>query len=77
MEFSFGGFIFGAIAMIIGILMVRFYKEIADNLTGGVSTYDKVRMWGLGIAVFGVLTMFGIIQWLLILILSQVFPQLR
>ena len=77
MKFSLGGFMFGAIAMIIGILMVRFYKVIADNLAGGLATYDKIRMWGVGVAVFGVLMMFGIIQWLLVLVLRQVFPQLN
>ena len=77
MKFSLGGFMFGAIAMIIGILMVRFYKGIADNLAGGLATYDKIRMWGVGVAVFGVLMMFGIIQWLLVLVLRQVFPQLK
>ena len=77
MKFSLGGFMFGAIAMIIGILMVRFYKGIADNLPGGLATYDKIRMWGVGVAVFGVLMMFGIIQWLLVLVLRQVFPQLN
>ena len=77
MKFSLGGFMFGAIAMIIGILMVRFYKVIADNLAGGLATYDKIRKWGVGVAVFGVLMMFGIIQWLLVLVLRQVFPQLN
>ena len=77
MKFSLGGFMFGAIAMIIGILMVRFYKEIADNLAGGIATYDRIRMWGVGVAIFGVLMMFGVVQWLLILILRQVFPQLN
>ena len=77
MKFSLGGFMFGAIAMIIGILMVRFYKEIADNLAGGIATYDRIRMWGVGVAVFGVLMMFGVVQWLLILILRQVFPQIN
>ncbi len=77
MKFSLGGFMFGAIAMIIGILMVRFYKEIADNLAGGIATYDRIRMWGVGVAIFGVLMMFGVVQWLLILILRQVFPQIN
>ena len=77
MKFSLGGFMFGAIAMIIGILMVRFYKEIADNLAGGIATYDRIRMWGVGVAIFGVLMMFGVVQWHLILILRQVFPQIN
>ena len=77
MKFSLGGFMFGAIAMFSGILMVRFYKGIPDNLAGGPATYDKIGMWGVGVAVFGVLMMFGIIQWLLVLVLRQVFPQLN
>lgn len=46
-EFSFG-WLFGGLAIALaGALIVIFYKQIADNLVNGVSSYDKVKLFGI------------------------------
>jgi hypothetical protein len=32
--------------------MVKFHRAIADNLAGGVQSYDKIKLWGV-IAIIG------------------------
>jgi len=33
--------------MAAGVLVVRFHKQIADSLASGVSSYNKVKLFGL------------------------------
>ncbi len=67
-EFSWGAFGFGASVLVIGALIVMFYRPISDNFTGGVAGYEKTRLWGLAIAGFGLVVMLNlhamILRWL-------------
>ena len=47
MEYSFSiGWLFGGLAIALaGGLIVIFYKQIADNLANGVSSYDHVKLF--------------------------------
>lgn len=74
MEFNIGTFFMGLAITIAGALMVRFYKEISDNFVHGISSYDKVRLWGLGITIFGILYAFSIINLIVIQIIKLIFP---
>ena len=51
MDFNFTfdfGWMFGGLAIALaGGLIVIFYKQIADNLVNGVSSYDKVKLFGI------------------------------
>lgn len=76
MELNFGTFLLGLGITILGALMVRFYKEISDNLAGGISSYDKVRLWGLGITIFGIFFAFNIIQLIILEIVKLFFPNI-
>ena len=45
-EFSLG-WLFGGLAIILaGGLIVIFYKQISDNLANGVSSYERVKLFG-------------------------------
>lgn len=45
--FSIGWFLIGIAIIIGGGLVVIFYRQIAENLANGVSSYDKVKLYGL------------------------------
>lgn len=57
MDFTFNiGWMFGGLAItLVGGLIVVFYKQIADNLVSGVSSYDKVKLFGVITVVVGLL----------------------
>lgn len=57
MEYEFSvGWLFGGLAIALaGGLIVVFYKQIADNLVNGVSSYDKVKLFGVITIVVGLI----------------------
>jgi hypothetical protein len=46
-EFSVGWFVLGLLILIAGGLVVIFYRQISENLASGVSSYDRVKLFGL------------------------------
>ena len=76
MEFEIGTFFMGMMIVVGGVLMVRYYKEISDNFVNGISSYDKVRLWGLGVTIFGLLFAFNIVQWLLVTLIKIFIPNI-
>ncbi len=72
-EFSLG-WLFGGIAIaIIGGLIVIFYKQIADNLVNGVSSYDKVKLVGIITIIVGLLCTANLHTFLLGLLVNLIF----
>ncbi len=72
-EFSLG-WLFGGIAItIVGGLIVIFYKQIADNLVNGVSSYDKVKLAGVITVVVGLLCTANLHTFLLRLLVNLMF----
>lgn len=74
-EFSLG-WLFGGLAITIaGGLIVIFYRQIADNFVNGVSSYDKVKIFGIVTAVIGLVCMANlhtlILTWLVNLIFRR------
>lgn len=57
MDYSFSiGWLFGGIAIAVaGGLIVIFYKQIADNLANGVSSYDHVKLFGVITIIVGLI----------------------
>ena len=53
--FDFGWMAGGLVIAVAGGLIVAFYKQIADNLVNGVSSYDKVKLVGVITIVVGLL----------------------
>lgn len=54
-EFSIGWLIGGLAITIVGGLIVVFYRQIADNFVNGVSSYDKVKLFGVITIVVGLI----------------------
>jgi hypothetical protein len=54
-EFSIGWMFGGLVIALAGGLIVIFYKQIADGLAGGVSSYEKVKLFGIIAIVLGLL----------------------
>ena len=44
----------------VGGAMVAFHQKIADNLAGGVSSYDPVKLWGLIVCGIGIIIMMSL-----------------
>ena len=57
MNYTFDiGWFFGGIAITVaGALVVVFYKQIADGMANGVSSYDHVKLFGVIAIVVGLL----------------------
>lgn len=54
-EFSLS-WMFGGLAIaLVGALIVIFYRQIADNLVNGVSSYGKVKLFGVITIIIGLL----------------------
>ena len=54
-EFSLS-WMFGGLAIaLVGALIVIFYRQIADNLVNGVSSYSKVKLFGVITIIIGLL----------------------
>lgn len=53
--FNFGWMFGGIVIMIAGVLVVVFYRPIAENLANGVSSYEHVKLFGIITAIVGLL----------------------
>ena len=53
--FDFGWMIGGILITILGGLIVVFYRQIADNLANGVSSYWHVKLFGVITIVVGLI----------------------
>ena len=54
-EFDFGWLFGGLVIALIGGLIVIFYKQISDNLANGVSSYERVKWFGLITIIVGLI----------------------
>jgi hypothetical protein len=75
MDFEYSiGWMFGGLAIALaGGLIVIFYKQIADNLANGVSSYDHVKLFGVITTVIGLLITANLHTFLLSLITNLLF----
>jgi hypothetical protein len=71
-EFSVGWFLLGLIIFIAGGLVVLFYRQISENLASGVSSYSRVKLFGLIAAGVGMLVMMNLHTFLLRLFVSLI-----
>ena len=64
-EFNLGWMMVGLVITIAGALVVFFYRPIADNVANGVSSYDKVKLFGIITIVVGLLTTSNLLLFIL------------
>ena len=72
--FSWGWFFGGIAIAIAGLIMVKFHRQIADNLAGGIQSYDKIKLWGVVAVVGGFIVMANLHTLLLAFILHLIMP---
>lgn len=75
MDFTFDfGWMFGGLGIALaGGLIVVFYKQIADNLANGVSSYEHVKLFGVITVIVGLLITANLHIFLLQLIVKLLF----
>lgn len=71
--FDFGWMIAGIAIIIAGGLVVIFYRQIAENLANGVSSYEKVKLFGIITIIVGMLITANIHTLLLTLLVNLLF----
>lgn len=71
--FDFGWMIGGIVITIAGGLVVIFYRQIAENMANGVSSYDKVKLFGIITIVVGLLVTANLHTLLLTWLVSLMF----
>lgn len=72
-NFSFGWFFTGVLILAAGTAITVFYQKIADNLASGVSSYNKIKLAGIIIAIVGFLVMANLHTLILSLFVNLVF----
>ena len=55
-EFSVGSFFVGLLILAAGVAFLKWHQKIADNMGGGVGSYEQYKLWafiacGLGMIV--------------------------
>ncbi len=55
-QFNFGWMVAGLAITLAGALVVIFYRPIAENMANGVSSYEKVKLFGIIAVIIGLLT---------------------
>ena len=72
-NFSFGWFAAGVVILIIGTCITVFYEKISNNIASGVSSYQHVKLFGIIMAVVGLLIMANLHTLILSLFVQLVF----
>ena len=75
MDFTFSiGWMFGGLAIaLVGGLIVFFYRPIAENLANGVSSYEKIKLFGVITIVVGFLVASNLMSFILTWLVSVMF----
>ena len=72
-QFSLGWMAVGLLIIIAGGLIVFFYRPIAENLVNGVSSYDKVKLFGVIAIILGFLVTSNLLKFFLQFIIGLMF----
>jgi len=72
-EFSWLWFVIGIIVSGGGIAFLRFYKEVADNMGNGVSSYNHYKIAALIISGTGILMTFNLHNLVIAFIANLIF----
>ncbi|MBR6169066.1 hypothetical protein IKQ74_03940 [Candidatus Saccharibacteria bacterium] len=71
------GYLFGGVALLaIGTAIVVYHQKIADNFAGGVSSYNKVKLAGLGVCLLGIIFISNLHVFIIRAIFHLLFPNM-
>ena len=71
--FDFGWMIGGILITVAGGLIVIFYRQIAENLANGVSSYERVKLFGIITILVGLLVTANLHTYVLGLLVKLIF----
>lgn len=71
--FNFGWMVGGIAIAVVGGLIVVFYRQIAENLANGVSSYDHVKLFGVVTIIVGLIVTMNLHIFLLTLFTELLF----
>ena len=72
-SFSVTWLIVGLVIILGGGLTVFFYRQISDNLANGVSSYEKVKKYGVIAIIVGIIVTANLHTFVLELLVSLIF----
>jgi hypothetical protein len=72
--FDWGWFLGGFVILAIGVLIIRFHQQIANNLASGLASYDKVKLFGIITCAVGFLFITNLHSTLIRLIMHWILP---
>lgn len=72
-NFNFGWVVLGFIITAAGTAVTAFYRQIADNMAGGVNSYNKVKLAGIIAIGVGFAVMANLHTFLLSIFVNVVF----
>ncbi|MBQ9017479.1 hypothetical protein IJ118_00170 [Candidatus Saccharibacteria bacterium] len=70
--FDFGWMVAGLVIAAAGGAVVFFYRQIAENLANGVSSYDHVKQFGVVVIIIGLLVTANLHTFILTLIVHWI-----
>ncbi|MBR5389405.1 hypothetical protein IK146_02495 [Candidatus Saccharibacteria bacterium] len=76
MSFNLGALIIGFIILAAGGACVLFYQKIADNFAHGVSSYDRVKLFGIITIAIGFIVMANLHSVILGWLIHLIFPKI-
>jgi hypothetical protein len=73
-QFDLGSFFLGLLILAAGVAFVRWYQQVADNFGGGVSSYDRYKLWAFITCGVGLIVMVNLHTFLLTWFFNTLFP---
>lgn len=73
--FSWNWFFIGMVILAAGSALIVWYRPIADNMGGGVMSYDRYRLWGLVACAVGLVVMLNLHAILLQFLIGGLFQR--
>ena len=74
-EFSWSAFTIGFMILVAGVVLLRFYQPIADNLASGVASYERFKLAGLIACLLGLVVMLNLHDIILTSVLGPIFSR--
>lgn len=73
-EFSWGWFLLGIFVLVAGLLVLKYHRWIGDNMAGGVTSYDKIKIAGIVACIVGMVFMSNLHSLILYFIMHLIAP---
>jgi cadmium resistance protein CadD (predicted permease) len=73
-EFSITSFFIGLLILGVGAAFVKWHQQVADNLGGGMGSYERYKLWAFITCGLGLVVMVNLHAMILIWFFGMLFP---